>query len=267
LPERARANTPADATLDADGRVRARERRLNMHAHDFDPGLASSPHVSVNREVDSPDPTMLEAASTGRAETLSAGAILNLQRLAGNSSVGSLLGEEREESSPVREVVGSGGGSPLDGATRSYMESRLGSDFGDVRVHTGQKADESARSINAQAYTVGNDVVFQSGKYAPETPRGLHTIAHELTHVVQQKSGPVAGTPAGGGIRLSDPSDAFEQAAARTATAVLSGGPVAAASPGAGEASVQRAGEEEEEETAQTLVAQRAGEEEEEEQA
>ena len=54
-----------------------------MHAHDFDSGLAASPHVSVNREVDSPDPAMLEAASTGRAETLSPGALLNLQRLAG----------------------------------------------------------------------------------------------------------------------------------------------------------------------------------------
>ena len=238
-----------------------------MHAHDFDPGLAASPHVSVSREVDSPDPAMLEAASAGRAETLSASALLNLQRLAGNSSVGSLLSDEREETSPVRDVVGSGGGSPLDGATRSFMESRLGHDFGDVRVHTGPKADESARSINAQAYTVGNDVVFQSGKYAPETPTGMHTLAHELTHVVQQKAGPVSGTPVGGGIRLSDPSDAFEQAATRNATAALSGAPVTASPGGAGEASVQRAGEEEEEETAQTLVAQRAGEEEEEEQA
>jgi len=210
---------------------------------------------------------MLEAASTGRSEKLNAGALLNLQRLAGNSSVGSLLGEEREESSPVRDVVGSGGGSPLDGTTRTYMESRLGNDFGDVRVHTGQKADESARSINAQAYTVGNDVVFQSGKYTPETPGGMHTLAHELTHVVQQKAGPVSGAPVGGGIRLSDPADSFEQAAERNASAVVSGAPVTAASPGGGEASVQRATGEEEEETAQTLVAQRAGEEEEEEQA
>lgn len=238
-----------------------------MHAHDFDPGLASSPHVSVSREVDGPAPAMLEAAAGRRAETLNTATLLNLQRLAGNSSVGSLLGEEREEPSPVRDVVGSGGGSPLDGPTRTFMESRLGHDFGDVRVHTGQKADESATSINAQAYTVGSDVVFQSSKYAPETPTGLHTLAHELTHVVQQREGPVSGTPAAGGIRLSDPSDQFEQAASRNATAAISGNPVAAASPGSGEASVQRAGEEEEEETAQTLVAQRAGEEEEEEQA
>ena len=238
-----------------------------MHAHDFDPGLAAAPHVQASREIESADPAVLEAASAGRAESLSTGALLNLQRLAGNSSVGSLLNEERDEPSPVREVVGSGGGTPLDRATRTFMESRLGHDFGDVRVHTGPKADDSARSINAQAYTVGNDLVFQSGKYAPESPTGMHTLAHELTHVVQQRSGPVAGSPAAGGIRLSDPADTFEQAAERSATAVFSGAPVTAASPGSGEASVQRATDTEEEETAQTLVAQRAGEDEEEEKA
>lgn len=235
-----------------------------MHAHDFDPGLAATPHVSVSREVEEADPAMLKAAVTGRSEAMNVGSLLNLQRLAGNSSVSSMLDEEVEQPSPVRDVVGSGGGSPLESSTRTYLESRMGHDFGDVRVHTGAKADASARSIHAQAYTVGNDVVFQSGKFAPETPAGMHTLAHELTHVVQQRSGPVAGTPAAGGIRLSDPSDSFEQAASRNADAVMAPQPVAAA-PAAAEASVQRAGEEEEEETAQTLTAQRAGEEEEEE--
>ena len=167
-----------------------------MHAHDFDPGLTTSPHISVSEDAEHADPSVLQAASAGRAETLNPGAVLSLQRLAGNSSVSSLLSEETEQPSPVREVVGSGGGSPLDSSTRGYMESRLGHDFGDVRIHTGPKADESAHAINAQAYTVGTDVVFQSGKFAPDTPAGMHTLAHELTHVAQQKAGPVAGTPA-----------------------------------------------------------------------
>jgi hypothetical protein len=237
-----------------------------MHAHDFDPGAAVSPHLAVARQADGADPAMLQAASAGHAAALNPSALLNLQRLAGNASVSSLVGEDAEESSPVREVVSSGGGDPIASSTRTYMESRLGHDFGDVRIHTGSKADASARAINAQAYTVGSNVVFQTGKFAPDTPTGMHTLAHELTHVVQQKAGPVAGTPAPGGIRLSSPSDAFEQAAERTATAAISPGPQR--SPAAsGEPSVQRAGEDEEEETAQTLVAQRAGEEEEEEQA
>lgn len=229
-----------------------------MHAHDFDPALAASPHLSVSREVDEAGPEMLQAAVGGRSDAMSPGALLNLQRLAGNSSVSSLLGDETDEPSPVRDVVGSGGGSPLESSTRTYMESRLGHDFSDVRIHTGPKADVSARSINAQAYTVGTNVVFQTGKFAPDTPSGMHTLAHELTHVVQQKSGPVAGSPAPGGIRLSDPSDSFEQAAERTAATALA--PTSAA--GSGEASVQRATMVEEQEddetaTAQKMVAQR----------
>src|SRR5262249_49672597 len=147
------------------------------------------------------------------------------------------------KASPVREVVGSGGGSSLDPGARSFLEGRMGADFSDVRVHTGPKADESARSINAQAYTVGTDVVFRSGAYEPETPSGRHVLAHELTHVLQQKSGPVSGTPAAGGISISDPSDAFEQAATRNATQVMTGEPASPVSAGAGApVTAQRAG-------------------------
>jgi hypothetical protein len=80
-------------------------------------------------------------------------------------------------------------GRPLDPRTRGYMESRFGVDFGNVRVHTDDHAAQSARSINARAYTVGSDVVFSSGKYAPETASGRKLLAHELTHVVQQSPG------------------------------------------------------------------------------
>jgi hypothetical protein len=77
-------------------------------------------------------------------------------------------------------------GQPLDAATRSFMEPRFGQDFSGVRVHTGQKAAKSSRSIHAEAYTVGHNVVFGAGQYAPETWSGKQLIAHELTHVVQQ---------------------------------------------------------------------------------
>jgi hypothetical protein len=90
--------------------------------------------------------------------------------------------------SSVREVLHDSG-RPLDRRTRGYMESRFGVDFGNVRIHTGDRAEQSARNLNARAYTVGSDVVFSSGKYAPETSSGRKLLAHELTHVVQQSPG------------------------------------------------------------------------------
>lgn len=87
----------------------------------------------------------------------------------------------------VRRVLGSAG-RPLDGATRTFMESRFGHDFSGVRVHTDSNAQESARAVNALAYTVGRDVVFGSGQYAPQTEEGRRLIAHELTHTLQQSS-------------------------------------------------------------------------------
>ena len=92
--------------------------------------------------------------------TSSARGMLALQRAAGNSGVRGLAEEER---SPVHDVVSSGGGQPLDEAVRADMEGRMGHDFSDVRVHTGDAADNSARSVSAHAYTVGSNIVFQRG--------------------------------------------------------------------------------------------------------
>jgi len=82
------------------------------------------------------------------------------------------------------------GGRPLDLTTRGYFEPRFGTDFSAVRVHTNSQAVESARSVNAHAYTVGHDVVFNNGQYAPQSDSGKRLLAHELTHVVQQRSAP-----------------------------------------------------------------------------
>jgi hypothetical protein len=168
-------------------------------------------------------------AGPAAGQPLDKAGILRLQRAAGNASVSSLIesGSIDEERSPVRDVVGSGGGRGLDEPVRTMMESRLGHDFSDVRVHDDGRASESAKSVQAHAYTVGNDIVFQSGKYQPDSQSGQRMLAHELTHVVQQRSGPVDGTPAPGGIKVSDPSDSFERAAEASADTVMSGGPSA----------------------------------------
>jgi hypothetical protein len=93
----------------------------------------------------------------------------------------------------VQEVLHSPG-QPLDADTRAFMEPRFGHDFSRVRVHTDAKAAESARAVSALAYTVGRNVVFEAGRYAPTTSRGLGLLAHELVHVVQQ--GHVPDVPA-----------------------------------------------------------------------
>jgi hypothetical protein len=81
------------------------------------------------------------------------------------------------------------GGQPLSDSARAYFEPRFGRDFSDVRVHTDTAAADSARALNARAYTFGSNVVFGGSEYAPETPAGRRLLAHELTHVVQQRQG------------------------------------------------------------------------------
>lgn len=236
---------------------------MRAHDHELEDGLRTrAPGARQHEEV---PPGLQLALGAGRADTLGAGGLLHLQRLAGNSGVGSLVGEEE---SPVKDVVASGG-QPLEPDLQADMGARLGADFSDVRVHTDGRAGDSARSVNAHAYTVGSHIVFQRDAYAPDTDAGRQTLAHELTHVMQQRQGPVDGTPAPGGIRVSHPSDRFEQEAARNAErATAAPAPAAAAVQREAEPAVQRqAGEEEQPEeepgaTAQGLFVQRAEEEE-----
>lgn len=216
-----------------------------MHAHE-------EPVVESGRpKVEQLQPKTNGGKAAPLGDRLTPSALLHLQRSAGNSSVVQLLDEDRGEADPassVKQVVGSGGGSPLDNDMRGFMESRLGHDFSDVRLHTGPEATESARAVQANAYTVGNDVVFRSDQWSPNTDSGRRMLAHELTHVIQQKAGPVDGTPAAGGIKVSDPSDRFERQADEVADQVMRSEAPA----------VQRQeGLEEEEEQLQTSAVQR----------
>lgn len=86
-------------------------------------------------------------------------------------------------------------GEPLNRETRAFMEPRLGQDFSNVRIHSDVKAAESAQAIDAQAYTVGQDVAFAMGKYRPDTTTGKSLLAHELVHVVQQARGSIGSDP------------------------------------------------------------------------
>jgi hypothetical protein len=110
----------------------------------------------------------------------------------------------------VHDVLASPG-RPLDAQTRSYMETRFGRSFADVRIHTDEQAAAAARAVTAHAYTVGNSVAFASHAFSPHSPAGQRLLAHELAHVVQQSSS--GATP---GL-------AHEQEADRAADDVLAG--------------------------------------------
>lgn len=116
--------------------------------------------------------------------------------------------------SAVHDVL-RGAGKPLGEPVRREMEARLGADFSDVRVHDDTAARASAAEIGARAYTSGSHVVIGADG------GDKHTLAHELTHVVQQRQGPVAGTDTGDGLRVSDASDKFERAAEANAQRVM----------------------------------------------
>lgn len=119
--------------------------------------------------------------------------------------------------SPITHDVLRSPGEPLSPGSRSFMESRFGRDFSQVRVHTDSRAAESAESIGARAFTVGQDIVFGAGEYAPQSSPGRMLLAHELTHVVQQGSGTAISD------RISRADEPAEQEAHRTARAAVEG--------------------------------------------
>jgi len=113
---------------------------------------------------------------------------------------------QRDMAPPSVDQALAGPGRPLEPALRRDMEQRFGHDFSRVSVYSGQVAEQSARDVNAHAYTVGDNLVFNAGAYAPQTFAGRRLIAHELTHVIQQqKSGQTAvlRAPAHGGGRVT----------------------------------------------------------------
>ena len=130
---------------------------------------------------------------------------------------------------PIVEEVLDSTGQPLDRATRDFMEPRFGHDFSQVRVHIDPKASESARAVNAHAYTVGHNVVFASGQYAPGKKSGQKLLAHELTHVVQQRKMNSAAPQAK--LEIGPANDSLEQEADRFAEKVAGVSATATATP------------------------------------
>ncbi|MFJ8477599.1 DUF4157 domain-containing protein [Kitasatospora sp. NPDC094011] len=181
-----------------------------MHAHD-------PKTQSQSERRDRSRPTAQRQSVPADPRSLAA-----LQRSIGNAAVVQLLQQQREseeaavQRSTVHQVLRSPG-RPLADGVRTEMEARLGADFSNVRVHDGPAAARSAAEMSARAYTSGEHVVIGHGG------GDKHTLAHELTHVIQQRSGPVSGTDHGNGLSVSDPGDRFERAAEANAVRALSG--------------------------------------------
>ncbi|MEY9938094.1 glycosyltransferase involved in cell wall biosynthesis [Streptacidiphilus sp. MAP5-52] len=159
------------------------------------------------------------ARSSGRAPQPSSAApstwVGSLQGTVGNAAVVQMLqrsgrpsetDSQADAGAAIQEVT-SRSGAPLDPVKRQQAESVFREDFSAVRLHTDAVAQRSAASVGARAYTVGNAIVSGTGTVDDRT------LFHELTHVSQQRKGPVAGTDRGDGVRVSDPGDPFERAA------------------------------------------------------
>jgi hypothetical protein len=203
--------------------------------------------------------------------------LLRLQGQVGNAHIARLLAQreapEEEEVQAKHETVGleggptgpettaqiqslRGSGSPLDAGTRSTMEASFGTSFSDVRVHADHDSDSLNRRLTARAFTTGNDIFLRRDS----SPSDTRLIAHELTHVVQQRS--MSG--GGGGMSVGAAGDGHERHADAVAEAVTSSAPTAVQ---AQHEMAQRAAPDEEELQASHDLAQRAAPDEEEIQA
>jgi Domain of unknown function (DUF4157) len=109
-----------------------------------------------------------------------------------------------------------GSGQQLDQGSRERIGEPLGDPLDDVRVHTDEQADQLAQSVSARAFTTGSDVYFARGEYSPGSSGGQELLAHELTHVVQQRDASSSGP-----LQVSQPQDALETEAEATADELL----------------------------------------------
>ncbi|MGH9495665.1 MAG: DUF4157 domain-containing protein [Candidatus Sulfotelmatobacter sp.] len=119
---------------------------------------------------------------------------------------------------PTAHEVLRSSGQPLDEKTRAFLEPRFGHNFGHVRVHADSRAAQSAQAVGASAYTVGRDIIFAPGQFAPHTISGQRLLAHELAHTIQQSGGASAGDK----LRVSPQNDPFERDAERVSSSVMS---------------------------------------------
>ena len=141
------------------------------------------PVAQPEAPVTAPQAAVAGPMSAGPGSGMGVASVLALQGAAGNAAVSRML--SGGDAAQLARAGMAGGGAPLDPGLRERFEPAFGTDFSDVRVHTGGAASTAARSLDARAYTVGGDIVFNDGEYAPGSGAGQELVAHELAHVVQ----------------------------------------------------------------------------------
>ena len=156
-------------------------------------------------------PTPAQPSSTNSSQVLNNSNTPNIQRkCAGCAKEDELIQKKTSGATPeVTPTINSniqslqGGGQPLSKSERNFFEPRFGTDFSNVKIHTDSHANNTAKSINARAFTHGNNVFFGAGEYSTGSEGGKKLLAHELTHVVQQ-AGSQTSLAGGGGEKSRD---------------------------------------------------------------
>lgn len=171
-------------------------------------GTAAEPPVRQGHQVSEPQVAPAIAAQRiVNSQPVRPASVLALQRLVGNRAVQRLLSRSAAHSGLRDENgVAPGAGDAVDRAhssqaeslpdsVRELFESRLDADLSRVRVHTGPQSAEAADAVGARAYTVGQDIHFAANEYSPATPAGIHLLAHEVAHTMQNRDNNAPATP------------------------------------------------------------------------
>ena len=176
-------------------------------------------------------PARDESTAYHRAETGEQSALTSLQQQVGNRAVQRWIAQRRsgegayelDDDTAGRINSLRGGGQALDASVQTQMSAATGGDYSGVRVHTSGEAHELNEQVNAEAFTTGSDIFFRAGAYQPNTSSGQELLAHELSHVDQQRAGRVGG--GGGKMTVNAPDDTFEKEADAVANQVTNSGP------------------------------------------
>ena len=167
------------------------KQNLSSHAFNYSNKINNSLLVNTQRRkfVNTPGDSYEKEAASVSNNILQMNYIGNIRNYSGKKESPSKRGIRNELNSlpsPFFNKIGSG--KSLGEETRSFMEHRLGYDFRNVKIFDSNEAAKSAKDVNANAYTTGNNIVFKTGKYNPDTNEGKQLLAHELTHIIQQNS-------------------------------------------------------------------------------